>query len=30
MTNFIVGFSTGALFFMFIMAFMVAGKNGDE
>lgn len=30
MANFIVGVFTGALFFMFIMAFMIAGKNGDE
>ena len=30
MCNFIGGFFTGALFFMFIMALMVASKNGDE
>lgn len=30
MVNFIVGFFTGVLSFMFIMAFIIASKDGDE
>lgn len=29
MTNFIVGFVAGAVFFMFIMAFIIAGKDNE-
>lgn len=29
MTNFIVEFVAGTVFFMFIMAFIIAGKNNE-